>query len=70
MRQGLDASSIANQLHAHPYRVRKNMEIANRVTLSQCQQKLATLAQLDQDMKSGKLDKKMAFELFLLELRR
>ena len=70
MRQGLDASAIATQLHAHPYRVRKNMESANRITLKECQDKLATLAQLDQNMKSGKLEKKMAFELFLLELRR
>ena len=70
MRQGLDASAIASQLHAHPYRVRKNMESANRITLKECQDKLATLAQLDQNMKSGKLEKKMAFELFLLELRR
>lgn len=70
MHQGLDASSIASQLHAHPYRVRKNMETANRISLSECQYKLATLAELDQNMKSGKMDKKMAFELFLLELRR
>ena len=70
MKQGKDASSIASILHAHPYRVRKNMESANRISLSECQKMLATLAQLDQNMKSGKLDKKMAFELFLLELRR
>ena len=65
MRQGLDASGIASQLHAHPYRVRKNMESANRISLAECQNKLSTLAQLDQNMKSGKIDKKMAFELFL-----
>lgn len=69
MQQGYDASFIASELHAHPYRVRRNMESASRISLHECQERLATLAQLDQNMKSGKLDKKMAFELFLLELR-
>lgn len=68
MKQGKYQQEIADTLHAHPYRVKKNMESANRTTLSACQKMLARLAKLDQDMKSGLIDKKMGFELFLLEL--
>ena len=60
---------ITSILHAHPYRVKLTMQKVDRISLPYLMEMLAKLATLDQQLKSGLLDKKMGFEMFLIELR-
>lgn len=60
--------SIAKALNAHPYRTQLAISTCYRLTSDEILAKLAQLADLDQKLKSGTLDKKLGFELFLLRL--
>ena len=68
MNQGRSKEDIVTELHAHPYRVKLAMNDVSRLSNSYLMQMLAKLATLDQQLKAGLIDKKMGFELFLIEL--
>ena len=65
MRMG--KQEIARELHAHPYRVEKTLEQVYRRDLSQIQKILNELANLDQKIKLGLVDKNLGFETFLIK---
>lgn len=68
--QGLThPEEIAAQYSLHPYRVKLALGMAHRFSMDTLLKILAQLAQLDQSIKSGRVDKKLGFELFLLRLK-
>ena len=69
MDQGEGKERIVSRLSAHPYRVQLTMQSARKLSLPYLLSILSRLATLDQKMKGGLLDKKLGFELFLLELQ-
>ncbi|MDF9824438.1 DNA polymerase-3 subunit delta [Breznakia sp. PF5-3] len=58
---------IASELGAHPYRVEKTLEQAYRSDLKQIRFILNELANLDQKIKLGLVDKQLGFETFLVK---
>ena len=68
IQQGQTKEEIVSSLHAHPYRVKLAMKSVEYLTSDYLMQMLAKLADLDQKLKSGLLDKKLGFEMFLLEI--
>lgn len=64
---GYTKVEIAKQLNAHSYRVEKTMEMCSLISEKEIAAALNDLAGLDQQMKAGKLDKKLGLELFLIE---
>ncbi len=64
---GASKSEIASQLQAHPYRVEKTMQSCRFVKEDEISITLNELAQLDQDIKAGRIDKKFGFEMFILQ---
>lgn len=62
----MDQNQIANQLKAHPYRIKLNMEKARSFHSEELLDTLNLLANLDQDIKMGKIDKDQGFENFIL----
>lgn len=60
---------IASQYGLHPYRVKLALGNVHRFSLDGLLKILAQLAQLDQSIKGGRIDKKLGFELFLLRLK-
>ena len=70
MRKGYRQAEIADYLHAHPYRVKLSMQSVQLLSPNQLWKLLAKCAQLDQNMKAGKIDKRLGFELLLLDIRR
>lgn len=69
MMQGKLKGEIADILKAHPYRIQLAMQNVQHLSQNELIKMLSTLATLDQKLKSGSLDKKLGFEMFLLELR-
>jgi len=70
LQQGMNRQDeIAAELGVHPYRVKLAMGICYRFTADDLLCVLASLADLDQAIKAGKVDKKLGFELFLLRLK-
>lgn len=69
MDQGAGKDMIVSKLSAHPYRVQLTMQNARKLSTPYLLQILSKLAVLDQKMKGGQLDKKLGFEMFLLELQ-
>lgn len=70
MIQGCNKSDITSELKAHPYRVQLSMQNCTSLELSYILELLARLAELDRKLKSGQLDKKLGFELFLMQLKK
>lgn len=68
MIKGYGKDEIARVLNVHPYRVKLSMEKARSISIKSLMSMLDKLANLDQKLKSGLLDKKLGFEMFLLEL--
>lgn len=64
-----DQNEIASDLGVHPYRVKLALPVCARLSIDTIMELLHRLADLDQSIKSGKLDKKLGFELFLLKLK-
>lgn len=60
---------IASHLSIHPYRVKLALPICQRLSIDAILEVLHQLADLDQSIKSGRVDKKMGFEMFLLRLK-
>ena len=69
MDQGAGKDMIVSKLGAHPYRVQITMQNARKLSTPYLLHILSKLAVLDQKMKGGQLDKKLGFEMFLLELQ-
>lgn len=69
MLQGKDKDAIKDELKAHPYRVKLTMRTAERLSIHYLMHMLEQLATLDQNLKAGRLDKKLGFEMFLLRLQ-
>lgn len=64
---GLNQKEIASKLSAHPFRVSKTLESCAYMNEQEISATLNELAQLDQNIKAGKVDKKFGFEMFLIE---
>ncbi len=60
---------IAQELGVHPYRVKLALRIVSRFSIDTLLHILVQLAELDQSIKSGRIDKKLGFEMFLLQVR-
>lgn len=69
MDQGMGKEAIVSRLSAHPYRVQVTMQSAKLLSARYLMEILSKLAILDQKLKGGLVDKKLGFELFLLELQ-
>lgn len=67
--QGCGEREITQQLGAHPFRVKKSLESVRDLRAQELMATLAALADLDQQIKSGRIDKDMGFELFLLRIQ-
>lgn len=70
MMQGYSKNEITSELKAHPYRVQISMQTCGSLDIAYILEILAQLATLDQKLKSGQLDKKLGFELFLMQLKK
>jgi DNA polymerase-3 subunit delta len=66
--QGYSQQQIATQLSLHPYAVKIAAGQSNRFEAAQLASILNQLADLDYQMKSGKIDKSLGLEMFLLRL--
>ena len=64
---GYNNNQITKQLDANAYRVTKTMELVNRYRLNDIEELLVSLADLDLNIKTGVINDKLGFELFLLE---
>ncbi|CAG7639651.1 putative protein YqeN [Paenibacillus solanacearum] len=66
--QGYSQQQMASQLGIHPYAVKIAAGQAERFEAKRLGQLLQQLADLDYQMKSGKIDKVLGLEMFLLKL--
>ena len=69
MGEGGTKADIAQRLHAHPYRVQMTMKQCQGMSPFQLLGILKRLADLDQRIKGGRVEKKLGFELFLLSMK-
>ncbi|MEG0264556.1 MAG: DNA polymerase III subunit delta [Erysipelotrichaceae bacterium] len=67
--QGKRESDIVSILKAHPYRVKMSLQSVDYLSINELFSILNQIAQLDQDMKNGKIDKKLGFEMFLIRMQ-
>ncbi len=67
MNQGFTKKGIVSETQAHPYRVQKAMEQCQWIGIDSLLTELQELADLDQKIKGGQIDKKLGFELYLLK---
>ena len=63
---GYSEKSIANELNAKPYRIKKTLENASNFSSDKIGNILDKLAKLDQGYKKGEIDINLGFELFLV----
>ncbi len=66
--RNLSKDAIANQLDVHPYRVQKTLETVHKYSLNDISEVMSELSKLDVDIKSGNMEDKLGFELFLLKV--
>jgi DNA polymerase-3 subunit delta len=66
--QGYSQQQMASQLGLHPYAVKIASGQSNRFELKRLADILGQLADLDYQMKSGKIDKTLGLEMFLFKL--
>ena len=67
MNEGMSKQWIQSRLQAHPYRVQMSMRQCQPYSSAFLREQLRQLADLDQRIKSGRIDKKLGFELYLLQ---
>ncbi len=65
--KGLSASEIAMRMRANEYAVKISLEGASSVRSSDLLRWLSELAELDQNIKAGRIDAPSGFEMFLLK---
>lgn len=65
-KSGYSEFDISKKLDVHPYRIKLAREVD--ISISDCLIYLKKLSSLDEDIKSGKIDKKVGFEKFILSL--
>ncbi len=68
MEKGLKQNEIAQEMHAHPYRIKVNMQRAYRFDMDQLLEQLCQLAEYDQSRKLGLVNEDDGFEQFILTL--
>ena len=64
----LSEEGIAKELDVHPYRVKKTLETVSKYSLEDISKVLDELSKLDVDIKTGNIEDKTGFELFLLRV--
>lgn len=64
---GMYKKEIASELGAHPYRVERTMEITHFLQRKEIASVLNDLAILDQNIKAGRIDKNLGFEMFIVQ---
>ena len=67
-KKGYSGNDIATLLDIHPYRIKLALEKSNNYNEDQILKILYSLAQMDEDIKTGKKNKEKALELFLITL--
>ncbi len=65
--KGLSVSDIAMRMHANEYAVKISLEGASSIRSSDLLRWLSELAELDQNIKAGRIDARTGFEMFLLK---
>jgi DNA polymerase III subunit delta len=68
VRQGYGQQQIAGMLKVHPYRVKLAAAQSNLFSTENLMGMINHLAEMDFEIKNGKMDKKLAVELFLMKL--
>lgn len=68
VRQGYGQQQIAGMLKVHPYRVKLAASQSNLFSNEHLMGLVNHLAEMDYEIKNGKIDKKLAVELFLMKL--
>lgn len=67
-KKGYSNKDITNILGIHPYRVQKALENSYQFSSQKLLEYLKKLAEIDEKIKMGNIDKNMALELFILEV--
>ena len=65
--KGLDQQTMAKKAGIPPFAVRKNVSQAKEFTMEQLKQALRDGAELEESVKTGRMDDRMAVELFLMK---
>ena len=68
IKKGYSEYEISNMLEIHEYRVKKALEKSRNFSEKKILTKLEELADLDYNIKSGKIDKNIGLELFILSM--
>lgn len=68
IQKGYSEKAIADTLNIHPFRIKKALEKAKNYTCDILLSYLKKLIKLDIDIKSGKIEKELALELFILDI--
>lgn len=68
--RGYGQKQTASYLKSHPFRVKLAAEQSARFTEQELEDIIKTLADVDYKMKTGKMDKKLLLELFILQLKK
>lgn len=63
---GLNQQTIASRLGVHPYRVKLALEKARQHSPQLIMKTVTALTELDVQVKQGKIDKKLGFDLFMI----
>lgn len=66
--QGFSGQQIASQLSLHPYAVKIAAEQAKAYDAARLERAITQLSELDYQMKTGRIDKVLGLELFMLRL--
>ena len=67
-KNGMYKTDIADTLKIHPFRVQKISEILEGKSTEKLYSIIDNLSKLDKNIKTGKIDKKIGLDLFILEL--
>ena len=67
LKRGLSEKDIAETLKVHPYRVKLALQNGRKYSIDVFLDYLSDLADMDIDIKTGKIDKNLALELFILK---
>lgn len=65
---GKSNDEIAHELNKHPFVIKKNTELLNSISYKRVEEYLIKLSELDLNIKQNKIDEKIGFENFLLNI--